>query len=294
MIMAIFHFHCDMISRGKGKSAVAGAAYISREKLKNEYNDIVFDYRYKKSDLQHTEIMLPAHAPSEYADRYTLWNAVEKIEKAVDSQLARDIDIALPKELSLEENLKLVKEFCQANFVNRGMCVDFAIHDKGDDNPHVHVMLTTRKINPNGEWDDKEKKVYALDENGERIPVIDEATGQQKIGAKNRKMWKRIKVKNNDWNDRDNVSLWREAWANVANKYLEQNGFNEQIDHRSYEEQGLDKIPTVHLGYAACEMRSLGERSEKWAYNASVKAANSEIAKYEAVIKEKSPNAECC
>ena len=235
------------ICRGKGKLAVAGAAYISGSKLTNEYDGFTHDYT-QKFGVMHTEIMLPSHAPPEYKDRHTLWNAIEKIEKSVDAQLARSFDIALPKELSYSENISLVREYIQTNFIRCGMCADFAIHDQhnGNDNVHAHIQLTTRKIKPNGEWDSKERKAYALDENGERIPLIDPATGSQKVDGNNRKQWRRVKTLVNDRNERDNMELWRKSWADICNKYLED--YHIQIGHRSYARQSIAKIPSVHLG----------------------------------------------
>ena len=132
--MAIYHCSIKIISRGKGKSAVAAAAYRSGEKLTNEYDGVTHDYT-RKRGISHTEILLPAHAPPEFSDRSTLWNAVEKIEKAKNSQLAREIEIAIPKELSEQEQLALVREYVKQNFMSAGMCADIAIHDKKDRNP---------------------------------------------------------------------------------------------------------------------------------------------------------------
>lgn len=128
------------MSRGKGKSAVAAAAYRSGEKLTNEWDGMTHDYT-RKGGVVHTEIMLPPHAPPSFSDRSTLWNSVELYEKAGNAQLAREIDAALPIELSREEQIRLVREYCSSQFVSRGMCVDFAIHDTDSGNPHCHIML---------------------------------------------------------------------------------------------------------------------------------------------------------
>ena len=136
-----FHFNISIISRGKGKSAVASAAYISCEKLTNEWDGVTHDYHNKKG-LGHKEIFLPENAPKEFLDRSTLWNSVELNEKAINAQLARNFIIALPKELSLEENKELIREFIQENFVSKGMIADLAIHqgnDEGNGNIHVHI-----------------------------------------------------------------------------------------------------------------------------------------------------------
>ena len=187
--MAIYHLSINVISRGKGKSAVAAAAYRAAEKLTNEYDGLTHNYK-SKVGVIHSEIILPEHAPPEFSDRSTLWNSVEKIEKSKNSQLAREFDVALPEELTTEQNIELFREYCRKNFVDEGMCVDFAIHDKKDDeneNIHAHVMLTMRPLNQDGSWGIREKKDYTLDEQGERIPIIDPVTRLQKVDGRNRK-----------------------------------------------------------------------------------------------------------
>ena len=151
------HFPVSIIKRSEGRSAVAAAAYRSGTKLTNEWDGLTHDYT-RKGGVVHAEIMLPAHAPPEFADRSTLWNSVEQIEKARDSQLAREIEAALPRELSREQQLALVRAYVKDNFVDKGMCADFAIHDKGTGNPHVHIMLTVRPLKENGAWGAKCRK----------------------------------------------------------------------------------------------------------------------------------------
>ena len=163
------HIPVSIIKRSAGRSAVAAAAYRSGTKLTNEWDGMTHDYT-RKGGIVHAEIMLPAHAPPEFADRSILWNSVEQIEKARDSQLAREIEAALPRELSDEQQLALVRAYVKDNFVDKGMCADFAIHDKGTGNPHVHIMLTLRPLKENGQWGAKCRKAYDLDENGQRIP----------------------------------------------------------------------------------------------------------------------------
>ena len=166
--IAIYHWNIGIVSRGKGKSAVAAAAYRSGEKLTNEWDGMTHDYT-RKGGVVHTEIMLPPHAPPSFSDRSTLWNSVELYEKAGNAQLAREIDAALPIELSREEQIRLVREYCSSQFVSRGMCVDYAIHDTDSGNPHCHIMLTMRPLDERGTWAAKSKKEYDLDENGERM-----------------------------------------------------------------------------------------------------------------------------
>jgi ATP-dependent exoDNAse (exonuclease V) alpha subunit len=233
--MAIYHFSIKVISRGKGgKSAVAGAAYRAGDRFLNEYNGITYDYT-NKPGVIHTEILLPDHAPREYLDRCTLWNAVEKIESAKNSQLAREFEIAFPVELSMEQNISLAREYLKAHFVSKGMCVDLCIHDEDRGNPHMHVMLTMRPIEPDGTWGTKKKKEYILDKNGEKIML--------KSGE-----YKSRKVNAVDWNEQTKAEEWRAAWSDITNRYLEQSNRAERIDHRSYKRQGSDQVPTIHLG----------------------------------------------
>ena len=175
---------------------------------------------------------------------------MEQIEKARDSQLAREIEAALPRELSGEQQLALVRAYVKDNFVDKGMCADFAIHNKGTGNPHVHIMLTLRPLKENGQWGAKCHKAYNLDENGQRIP-------DGKGG------WKNHREDTTDWNDKENVEIWRAAWAAYTNRALESAGRPERIDHRSYKRQGIDKIPSVHLGPAASQMEKRGIRTGK-------------------------------
>ena len=254
------HIPVSIIKRSAGRSAVAAAAYRSGTKLTNEWDGMTHDYT-RKGGIVHAEIMLPAHAPPEFADRSILWNSVEQIEKARDSQLAREIEAALPRELSGEQQLALVRAYVKDNFVDKGMCADFAIHDKGTGNPHVHIMLTLRPLKENGQWGAKCRKAYDLDENGQRIP-------DGKGG------WKNHREDTTDWNDKGNVEIWRAAWAAYTNRALESAGRPERIDHRSYKRQGIDKIPSVHLGPAASQMEKRGIRTDKGEVNRQIVADN--------------------
>ncbi|MGI6498995.1 MAG: MobQ family relaxase [Oscillospiraceae bacterium] len=268
--MAIYHCNISIVSRGKGKSAVAAAAYRSGEKLTNEWDGMTHDYT-RKGGVVHTEILLPEHAPPSCSDRSTLWNSVELYEKAGNAQLAREIDAALPVELSREEQIRLVREFCSSGFVSKGMCVDFAIHDTGKGNPHCHIMLTMRPLDERGEWAAKSKKEYDLDENGERIRL---PSGR----------YKTHKVDLVDWNDKGNALIWREAWANISNAYLERANRPERIDHRSNAERGIDELPTVHMGVAACQMEKKGIATEKGELNRNIQKANRLIREIRAQI----------
>jgi hypothetical protein len=255
--MAIYHCSIKIFSRGKGKSAVAAAAYRAGELIKCEYDGLTHDYT-RKRGVVHTEILLPEHAPAEYAERAVLWNAVEKIEKAKNSQLAREIELALPKELSQERNISLAREYVQRNFVSAGMCADVCIHDKNDGNPHAHILLTMRPILDNGEWGDKQKKEYILGKDG------------GKIYDPKKKQYKCKSVPTTDWNEQTKAEEWRAAWADCCNAALEQQQIMERVDHRSFERQGLDQIPTIHLGVSAAQMESKGIETDRGNINREI------------------------
>ena len=143
--MPVPHLEIRIVQRSKGSSAVAGAAYQAGEKLFSEYDQKMKNYLYKK-EVVYTEVMLPTNAPLEYADRATLWNAAEEIEKQWNSQLARRFVVALPRETPTEMYPQMMQEYCREHFVSKGMCCDFAIHDPDPPghNPHCHIMLTMR------------------------------------------------------------------------------------------------------------------------------------------------------
>ena len=258
--MAIYHLSIKIISRGKNKSAVAASAYRSGEKIKNEYDGIVHDFT-RKGGIAYTEILLPQNAPQEFTNRSVLWNSVEKIEKSKNSQLAREIEIALPKELNREKQIELVREYVKENFVKVGMCADIALHDKNDGNPHVHILLTMRPLNEDKTWGAKSKKEYILDENGEKVKL--------KNGN-----YKTRKIDTTDWNEQDKAEEWRKSWADITNKYLEENSIQEKVDHRSYERQGIEQIPTIHLGVSASQMEKKGIVTDRGNINREIKHQN--------------------
>lgn len=271
--MAIYHCSIKIISRGKGKSAVAAAAYRSGEALTNEYDGITHDYT-RKGGIVHTEILLPDNAPAAYADRSVLWNAVEKAEKAKNAQLAREIEIALPHELTREQGISLVREYVKEQFVNAGMCADICLHDKNDGNPHAHIMLTMRPIEQDGSWGTKQKKEYILDRDG------------NKIYDPKKRQYKCKSIPANDWNEQSKAEEWREAWAEICNQYLERENHAERIDHRSYERQGIDQIPTVHLGVAAFQMEKRGIRTERGNINREIEVTNRRLRQLKARISK--------
>ena len=254
------HNQISIVQRSNRQSAVAAAAYQSGEKLFCEYDQQVKHYPEKRG-IVHNEILLPANAPRSYADRNTLWNAAEAVEKQWNSQLARRWVLTIPREIPPDQYAALVRDFCNQQFVSKGMCVDFAIHDKGDGNPHAHVMLTMRAMDEHGKWLPKSRKVYDLDENGERIKL---PSGR----------WKSHKEDTVDWNDQKYCEIWRHEWEVIQNRYLEANDRPERVDLRSYARQGLDIIPTVHEGAAVRQMEKRGIQTNIGNLNREIRAAN--------------------
>ncbi len=224
------------------------------------------------------EILLPSHAPPEYADRQTLWNAVEKVEQHPKAQLAYSFDIALQNELSLDENISLAKKFLSENFVSRGMIADFAVHlpdpkEGGIPNPHFHVMCPIRPLKEDGTWDAKQHRVYELDEEGNRIRDSD---GNYIFNA----------VPTTDWGSPETLEYWRQAWAEMCNAKFEEKELPSRIDNRSYERQGLDVLPTVHEGPAVRQMEAKGIRTNKGDLNRWIKATNDLLRRIKKKIAE--------
>lgn len=268
--MAIYHCSAKIVSRSTGRSSVAAAAYRSGEKLLNSYDGITHDYTGKRGII-YSEVMLCKNAPNEYRDREILWNEVEKIEKGSRAQLAREIEIALPTEFNRKAQIELVQDYVRSNFVNAGMCADICIHDKKDGNPHAHIMLTMRSINEKGQWGSKSKKVYQLDEHGNKI-----------YDAKKRQ-YKCTKENTTDWNDKKKLVAWREQWSEIVNQAYEKKSLSIRIDHRSLQAQGINREPTIHEGSAAHQMDRRGLRSDRGNINREIKQRNSE---YERAYKE--------
>ena len=260
--MAIYHCTIKTGGRAAGQSAVAAAAYRSGEKLTDNETGIVSDYT-RKGGVVHSEVALCRNAPSEYGNREQLWNAVHEIEKASNARLWREIEVALPQELNRAEQIEAVREYV-GSLTDRGMCADWSLHDKEDGNPHAHIMLTTRSISENGTWAAKSRKVYDLDENGEKI--------YQRTDKQGRKQYKSHKEDYNDWNDKERVEEWGETWAIVCNKKKKK---KKKIDHRSYERQGKEQEPTVHEGFVARQIEAKGGTSELCQENREIKARNS-------------------
>ena len=256
---------------------IAAAAYRVGESLFSDYYCEQADYT-KKKGVVYKEILLPSHVPRLYANRETLWNAVEKVEEHPKAQLAYSYDIALQNELTLEENIDLAKQFLQEQFVSRGMICDFAVHmpdpKGGIPNPHFHVLCPIRPINPDGTWGSKQRREYLLDQNGQRIR-----------DGKGKYVWKSDPT--TDWGQKETLLHWREEWAKYVNRELEKKNTKTKVDHRPYKEQGLHQLPTIHEGPTVRAMEKKGIRTEKGNLNRMIRSANTLlkklIARYQAL-----------
>ena len=335
--MAIFHFTVKIVGRSKGKSVISASAYLNGDVMKNEETGRISYYTSKK-EVVYTSLMMCENAPPEWlhvpeenikrfqqsirykrADdkdaalekfkitfqKQRLWNEVLKIEKNADAQLGRSFEFSLPKEWSRQEQIDYTTEYIQKTFVDEGMCADWSIHDKGDGNPHVHLLVTMRPFNPDHSWGSKEVKDWDFvrdtdgnivvdeshpdwwqdkknpDRHGIRIPVLDE-NGVQKVGARNRKQWKRVLTDATGWNNPKNCELWRSEWAGMCNRHL---SIDNQIDHRSYERQGKLKIPTIHEGADARKIEEKYLTGQIW--NGSWKVEENQMIKKQNALLQK-------
>ena len=263
------HTHVDIVTRAKGASVIAKAAYNARDKLQDEYYGKTHDYS-KKTDLVFSKIFLPEHVPKEFSNREYLWNEVEKIEKSKNSQLARNLLFELPRELNEQDRIKLISEFIEENFTSKGMIADCSIHNPmasdHEEQPHAHILLTLREMDSEGKWKPKCRKEYILDENGEKI----------KLKSGN---YKSRKVNLNDWNEPDKAKEWRENFSKKANEYLARNNIAKRIDPRTFEEQGREELPQVHLGTSSYQMEKKGIQTERGNQNRKIIALNLEFKK---------------
>jgi ATP-dependent exoDNAse (exonuclease V) alpha subunit len=234
--MAIYRFSAQIVKRSDGRSATAAAAYRAGAEIPDARTGLVFDYT-RRRGVAHAEIIAPPGTPAPMLDRVALWNAVEAAESRRDAQLAREIELALPYELTDAARLNLVRDFVTREFVARGMIADFAMHRpdrRGDGrNHHAHVMLSLRPITETG------------------------------FGPKARA-----------WNDTAELEHWREAWADAVNQALARQGYETRVDHRSYAARGLALEPEPKMGPTATAMERRGRRSHAGDDRRAVKARN--------------------
>lgn len=285
--MAFLFMRAKIVKASSGRSAVAAAAYQAAQKLHDDSLGMTFQYQ-NKEEVVFSEILLPTHAPAAYADRKTLWNAVQEKENRANSQVARAFIIAMPKEWTREESISRAREFIQKNLVDAGMVADWAFHMK-DGNPHLHCLCTIRGFKEDGSWDAREKKVYALDENGQRIPEIDPKTGEQKIRTRNRnggvateKIWKRKTVQSNPWNSRQFLHELKRSWVSYCNSYLQGES---QIDNRSTHEEA-NRVPLLHEGPEARAALERGIVFDVIKANQERRQLNAALARMEQFIRD--------
>ena len=263
--MALFHFHVTQVSRGHGQSVMESAAYRSGMALYSAYYGETYDFT-NKPGVVYSEILLPDHAPGPFRDRQTLWDCVEQVEKHPKAQLAYSFDIALQNELDMKENICLARDYLLKNFVSKGMICDLAVHlppkeAAEEPNPHFHVLCPIRPLNADGSWGAKQRRVYLLDEHGERIR---DKNGKEKFNA----------VPTTDWGNPETLDHWRKQWAYMVNERLAEKGLEVRIDYRSYEETGSPLIPQVHEGPAASRMESRGVPNRKAELNRFIGKTN--------------------
>lgn len=248
--MAIYHLSARVVSRSKGQSAVHKAAYNARTQLEDERLGRKTRNYQDEGGIVFSGIFAPKGAPAWAQDRAQLWNRVEAAEKRKDAQVAREIEIALPHELTDQQREWLVKDFVREQFVRKGMIADVAIHapnPKGDErNYHAHILLTLRELK-----------------------------GKEFAGTKNR-----------EWNSKETLQGWREAWSRTVNRSLERFGHGESIDHRSLKEQGIDREPTIHLGPNAAAMEARGIGTERGEQLRGIETRNRERASVKKELRE--------
>ena len=315
--MAIYHLEAKVVSRGAGRSAVAASAYLSCSRLYNDYDGIQHDYT-KKQGLVWQQVFLPEYAPQEWKDREQLWNAVEEVETAKDSRLAREFVVALPIELNRGEQIDLLQEFIREQFVSDGMCADAAIHDTDGHNPHAHILLTVRPLDEQGKWQYKTEKEYLCVRDGEErgftatefkaaqadgwekqyqykvgkkkvymAPSAAEAQGLVRVSKhpKSTKYGRQNPIAEK-WNSDEQILVWRKAWADNTNAHLERAGADARIDHRSHAERGLDEQPTIHEGVVARALEKKGIIADRCEINRQIKADNALLRELKATVKK--------
>ena len=315
--MAIYHLEAKMVSRGAGRSAVAASAYLSCSRLYNDYDGIQHDYT-RKQGLVWQQVFLTEYAPQEWQDREKLWNAVEEVETAKDSRLAREFVVALPIELSREQQIELLQDFIREQFISDGMCADAAIHDTDGHNPHAHILLTVRPLDEQGKWQYKTEKEYLCMKNGEErgFTAAEFRTAQNegwekqypyKVGKKKVYMtpsaaeaqgfvradkhpkstrYGRQNPISERWNSEEQLAVWRAAWADATNRHLERYGHDERIDHRSNAARGLDEQPTIHEGVTARALERKGMIADRCEINRQIKADNALLRELKAAARK--------
>ena len=272
--MSIYHLNMSNVSRAAGSSSCATLSYISGVAIHEERTNTTYSYG-RAERVMCVGTLLPSSAPAAYQNPEKLFNAIEDFETAENARTAKKIEIALPREFDLATQRAVVEDYIKRNLNERGYAATYAIHhDKDGNNPHAHILVANRQINQKGEWGGKRKMIYETDADGNRVPLLDKKTGQQKVDSHGRKQWKRINAEVNPLDEKKTLKDLRKAWADICNERLEA---ADRIDHRSYADQGVDKIPTQHEGYAARAIAERGQVSEIIERNQQIREANRQL-----------------
>lgn len=306
--MNYFHLEAKVVSRGAGRSMIAAAAYASCSRLYNDYDGLTHDYTRKHGCL-YSEVFLPQYAPEEWKDRQLLWEAVESVEKTKDSRLARELVVALPSELSLEDWKSMLERFIREQGVDLGMCADVNIHDPypPGHNPHSHILFTMRPLDEHGKWQAKTQKEYLCKRgNEERGFTADEFKTAKTQGWEKQYMYQfgekkeyltpseaekiegcirtsktpkstrygRQNPLTELWNSEEQIFTWRKSWEMIINEEQERHGISDRVDCRSHAARGLTEQPTVHEGYHARKLESMGIVSDRCELNRQIRADN--------------------
>lgn len=297
--MAIYHNSIRVLSSSSGRSAVQFSAYMSGDVLENERTGERYDHT-SKEEIVYSEMMFADCVPEELRSQKAFWNEVEKYEsqKSSKAQFSRTFELALPKEFSDEENIELAKRYAASLLGDGHPAVQIAIHHKeNDENVHAHIMVPIRQMDENGKWKSKEVKGYVYEnENGDRqiltasegkelnpdewkrVPILDE-NGNQKMDSRNRLQWERAYKEENRFNSREMIHTWRTRWADITNEEIQSHNLEYSTDinlisEKTLKAQGIDRIATVHEGYAARKMEQDGLISEVCEKNRQIKLQN--------------------
>ena len=314
--MAIYHLEAKVITRGTGRSVVAASAYASCSQIYNDYDGVMHDYT-RKQGCVYSEVFLPPNAPTEWKDRAELWNAVEAAEKSKDSRLARELIVALPVEVGLDEWKSILKNFISEQCVSKGMCADVSIHNTDGHNPHAHILLTVRPLDEKGKWQAKTQKEYLCVKDGEEKGFTAaefksaQAEGwekqyQYKVGKKKIYMTTSEAEAQNlerisknpkstrfgrqnptcaDWNSEEQIFTFRKAWEDAVNHVLEQKNIEARIDCRSFADRGIDEQPTIHEGVTARIIEQRGGVSDRCELNRQIRKDNILLRQLKALVK---------
>ena len=318
--MNYFQLEAKVVSRGAGRSVIAAAAYASCSRLYNDYDGLTHDYTRKHGCL-YSEVFLPQYAPEEWKDRQLLWEAVESVEKTKDSRLARELVVALPSELSLDDWKSMLKRFVREQGIDLGMCADVNIHDPypPGHNPHSHILFTMRPLDEHGKWQTKTQKEYLCKRGGEeRGFTADEFKTAKTQGWEKQYMYqfgeKRQYLTPSEaekiegcirtsktpkstrygrqnpltalWNSEEQIFAWRKSWEMIVNEEQERHGIADRVDCRSHAARGLTEQPTVHEGYHARKLESMGIVSDRCELNRQIKADNALLRELKATVKK--------